>query len=75
MLKPYPTTEFGMSPMPFFIRLLRACPPGSRLTFYASEPESFVGAFGIPNPADCYKHWRDTATSLPVWHFLRMAAN
>ena len=31
--------------MAFFIRLLRACPPGSRLTFDASETESFVHAF------------------------------
>lgn len=37
--------EFGMAPLPFFIALLRACPSGSRLTFDACEPESFVHAF------------------------------
>lgn len=45
MPKPYPMTQFGMPPLQFFIRLLRACPPGSRLTFDASEPESFVRCF------------------------------
>jgi hypothetical protein len=43
--KPYPVTEFGMAPMQFFIALLRACPPGSRVTFDACETESFVHAF------------------------------
>jgi hypothetical protein len=41
----YPMIEFGIPPLQFFIRLLRACPPGSRLTFDASEPDSFVRAF------------------------------
>ncbi len=43
--KPYPKVEFGMEPLQFFVALLRACPPGSRLTFDQSEPESFVHAF------------------------------
>jgi len=43
--KAYPITEFGMAPMQFYIALLRACPPRSRLTFDASETESFVHAF------------------------------
>jgi hypothetical protein len=43
--KSYPVTEFGIQPLEFFIALLRACPPGTRLTFDNSEPESFVHAF------------------------------
>jgi len=43
--KPYPVLEFGIQPLKFFILLLRACPPGSRLTFDNSELESFVHAF------------------------------
>ncbi|GEM_PF-5275510 len=43
--KPYPVSEFGIGPIPFFIALLHASPPGSRLTFDRSEPESFVHAF------------------------------
>jgi hypothetical protein len=43
--RPYPITEFGMAPMQFYIALLRACPPGSRLTFDACETESFAHAF------------------------------
>src|SRR5688572_15915860 len=43
--KSYAATEFGMGEIPFFLALLRACPPGSRLTFDESEPESFVQAF------------------------------
>jgi hypothetical protein len=43
--RPYPVIEFGMTPMQFFVAVLRACPPGSRLTFDACEPESFVHAF------------------------------
>src|SRR5258708_27771868 len=45
MSKPFPTTEFGLTPMQFFLELLRVCPPGSRLTFEASEPETFVRLF------------------------------
>ena len=43
--KSYAETEFGMSDIPFFLALLRACPDGSRLTFHQSETESFVHAF------------------------------
>lgn len=41
----YAKTEFGMADVPFFLALLRACPEGSRLTFYQGETESFVHAF------------------------------
>jgi hypothetical protein len=43
--KPFPLVEFGMDDMRFFIALLRACPPASRIAFDQSEPESFVHAF------------------------------
>ena len=43
--KSYAATEFGMGDIPFFLALVRACPDGSRLTFYQGEPESFVCAF------------------------------
>jgi hypothetical protein len=41
----YAETEFGMEDIPFFLALLRACPPGSQITFDQSEPGSFVHAF------------------------------
>jgi hypothetical protein len=37
--------DFGMDDAGFFLALIRACPPGSRLAFDGREPDTFVAAF------------------------------
>ena len=41
----YPQRAFGLPDLKFFLAVLRACPPGARLSFDRSETESFVQAF------------------------------
>lgn len=40
-----PMKEFGLDDLTFFVELLKACPPGSKLSFNHNESEYFVRTF------------------------------